>query len=58
MAWLNVDKPRAKPNYHVVLRTPGPVDHDFYGLTPERIKALGEHLLAVHAQLVAAEVGA
>jgi hypothetical protein len=50
-AWLDTDKQRAVPRYHVVVRQRGGIEHDFFALTPERIKALGEQLLALHRQL-------
>jgi hypothetical protein len=50
-AWLDTDKPRATPRYHVVVRQRGGIEHDFFALTPDRIKALGEQFLALHSQL-------
>lgn len=52
-AWLDTDKPSSRPRYHVVVRQRGGVEHDFFSMSTDRIKSLGEQLLALHAQLAA-----
>ena len=51
LAWLDVDRPRAAPRFHVVVRQRGGVEHDFFSMTPYRIKLLADQLNALHRQL-------
>jgi len=57
-AWLDTDKSRgSRRRYHVVLRGQGLGEHDFFSVTPERLKEMAEQLLDVHRQLTAPTVG-
>lgn len=53
VAWRNLDNPRARPNFHVSIDIRNQAVFELIGLTPGRIKELGEQLLAIHAQITA-----
>lgn len=51
LGWRDTDKKGAKPSYFLDIRMVGWPAHELVGLSPARIKALGEALLRLHDQL-------
>lgn len=53
-AWLDTDKPRSVPIYHLVAKRRGDdQEYDFLSMTANQVRALAESLLQVHAQMTA-----
>jgi uncharacterized protein YqhQ len=55
-AWRNLDGQSDEPAYDVVIRVGRSQrgEHDFFALPVDQIKAIGEHMLKVHARLTSA----
>ena len=51
VAWRDTDEPKAPARYFLDVRMPGWPAHELLGLSPRRIKALGDALLQLHEQL-------
>ncbi|MFK4705758.1 hypothetical protein ABIC83_002597 [Roseateles asaccharophilus] len=51
VAWRNLDNPAAPPNFHVIVQLAEQDECEMLGLTPERIKAIGDQLLSIHKRI-------
>lgn len=51
LGWRDTDKKGSKPVYFLDIRMAGWPSHELLGVSPARIKALGEALLHLHDQL-------
>lgn len=51
-AWRDTDVKGAKPKFFLDIRMKDWPSHELLGVSPARIKALGESFLQIHAQLI------